>query len=600
MNAKSVYNDRLNYYNKIVKELLKKSNIISQLRLMTFLLGIGLPIIFYIYHRKTISFIILLIFMCIFVGLIILHNDIINKININNIFYNINKDGLKRLRNEWKDFEDSGEDFVDEEHAFSSDLDLFGQNSLFQMINATVTYFGRIKLKKMLVNPNKDVSSIKLRQVAIKELSNKYQWRQNFLAQSLLNKNSMIDPLSLIKWNKEKPLYFNNKIIKYIRFLPIVTISFIIGSLFFKLQNYYWIVCIILQFFILCINVTKISNLLNSVYIHKKSIETYGKLLQLIEEEKFSSKYLKELQQRLKLNQTLPAYHRVKEFSSIMDMLTYRRMQLYIFFDILTLWDYQCVIALENWKIKYGQYFDVWLDVISEIEALSSFAILDFEHPDWTYPVINEDDKCIIAKEVGHPLIFQKIRVNNSIEIKKPNTIALITGSNMSGKSTFLRTIGINLVLAYAGAPVCANIFECYSMEIYTSMRVKDQLEENISSFYAELKRIKKILDSIKKGEKVFFLLDEIFKGTNSKDRLVGAKTLIKFLGEKKALGLISTHDIELGSLEEQKGYFIKNYHFEEYYKDNKICFDYILKKGLSSTFNAIYLMKQIGIEIDN
>ena len=202
------------------------------------------------------------------------------------------------------------------------------------------------------------------------------------------------------------------------------------------------------------------------------------------------------------------------------------------------------------------------------------------------------------AVDLGHPLLSEK-RVYNDVSIKDPSNILLITGSNMSGKSTFLRTIGINLILSYTGAPVCAKAFSASIMEIYTCMRISDNLEESISSFYAELIRIKMIVSASKEGKQIFFLLDEIFKGTNSLDRHTGAKILIKQLQSCGAVGLVSTHDLELGELEKESAEKVKNYHFREYYKNDEIHFDYKLRPGVSTTRNALYLIKMAGLDIN-
>jgi DNA mismatch repair ATPase MutS len=229
------------------------------------------------------------------------------------------------------------------------------------------------------------------------------------------------------------------------------------------------------------------------------------------------------------------------------------------------------------------------------LEALASLSIIAFDNADWAQPEFITDKLAVNASELAHPLL-PKSRVSNDAQLGLPHSILLITGSNMSGKSTYLRTIGLNLVLAYAGAPVCAKSFSCSIMNIYTCMRISDNLEKNISSFYAEIIRIKKIVSAAKKGERVFFLMDEIFKGTNSFDRHLGAETLVNMLSRQNAVGLVSTHDLELGELEEQNPK-VKNYHFLEHYKNNEICFDYRLRPGVSTTRNAIYLMKLAGIE---
>ena len=237
------------------------------------------------------------------------------------------------------------------------------------------------------------------------------------------------------------------------------------------------------------------------------------------------------------------------------------------------------------------------MDTIAELEALSSLAIIHRDYPAWRFPEINAESFGIVAVKMGHPLLGTS--VCNDLAMEKGSGILLITGSNMSGKSTLLRTVGINLVLAYAGAPVFAERFNCSLLRIYTCMRVSDNLGENIYSFYAELLLIKQIVSASNSEGKIFFLLDEIFKGTNSQDRHAGAKALIRQLSKVGAMGLVSTHDLELGDMERESDRRIRNYHFREYYKNDEIHFDYKLRSGISTTRNAMYLIKMAGIDVD-
>jgi len=230
------------------------------------------------------------------------------------------------------------------------------------------------------------------------------------------------------------------------------------------------------------------------------------------------------------------------------------------------------------------------------MESLNSLSTIAYEHSDWAMPIFKGGSPVFVAKNLGHPLLGSN-RIYNDIHIEKSQNVLLITGSNMSGKSTLLRTTGINLVLAYSGAPVCSESFNCTIMDIYTCMRTSDNLEKNISSFYAELLRIKKLVTATEDKAPIFFLLDEIFKGTNSIDRHTGAKILVSKLSTENALGFVSTHDLELGDIENTNRR-VKNYHLEEYYKDDKLYFDYKLRPGVSTTRNALYLMKMAGLEI--
>ena len=302
------------------------------------------------------------------------------------------------------------------------------------------------------------------------------------------------------------------------------------------------------------------------------------------------------LKERLINAEGLKASFQIKKLVKLVNLISDRKNIYYLPINILFLWDYQCLINLQRFKKASGDSLKSWLEVIGEMEALNSLSTIAYEHSDWAMPKFQGGSPIFKAKKLGHPLLGNK-RVYNDVLIERSQNVLLITGSNMSGKSTLLRTTGINLVLAYAGAPVCAEDFCCSIMDIYTCMRTSDNLEKNISSFYAELLRIKKLVSATEKKAPIFFLLDEIFKGTNSIDRHTGATVLVSKLSTENALGFVSTHDLELGEIENTNRR-VKNYHLKEYYKDDKLFFDYKLRPGVSTTRNALYLMKMAGLEI--
>ena len=336
---------------------------------------------------------------------------------------------------------------------------------------------------------------------------------------------------------------------------------------------------------------------LDTISKYSKDIKVYGGMLEVFEKEGFKSPYMKKLLGLLVNRKGSTSYLQIKKLDKINESVANRSYILYILFDIIFLLDYQFMFSLERWREESGKHLKVWFDTIGEVEALSSLSLIRYDNPDWCFPSIEDTACTFLAESMGHPLLGNSCVVNN-LRFPLPSKILLITGSNMSGKSTFLRTAGVNLVLAYAGAPVYAKKFSCSIMDIYTSMRIKDDLEKNISSFYAELLRIKSVVEAVHKGRPIFFLLDEIFKGTNSIDRHTGGKILINKLSAEKVLGLVSTHDLELGELEEENSK-VKNYHFQEHYKNNEIFFDYRLYPGVSTTRNAIFLMKMAGIDFD-
>ncbi|WP_271813882.1 MutS family DNA mismatch repair protein [Clostridium beijerinckii] len=410
--------------------------------------------------------------------------------------------------------------------------------------------------------------------------------------------NKCVNPEELYEWsNARNELYTKKWLILLARLLPCMTVILITLSCFTSLVNFK-LVCVVLpvQLTIFFIDSKSRSAAFEKIYKYKNNINIYFKLLNLIVEKDFNSNHLKQLKNNLLVSKDENAADAVKKLSNIYDKISSRNNALFIIFNILLLWDYQCMIKFEKWRIKSGKDLKKWLNVVGEFEALNSISNIIYDNPEWAMPSISDNNYIIKAEKLGHPLLSKK-RVCNDITIDKNKNILLITGSNMSGKSTFLRTIGINLILSYIGAPVCAKKFGCSLMQIFTCMRTSDNLENNISSFYAEILRIKRIVEEVQENRKVFFILDELFKGTNSIDRHDGATALIKQLGSDGGSGLISTHDLELCDLENTYSK-IKNYHFKEYYLNDELKFDYKIREGASTTRNAIHLIKLAGIRL--
>lgn len=595
---KALYSNRKKHYETLIKKQNETSSFISLLRFVIFASGLGFTIFFYLRPNYFLSLCILIVTSIIFIYLAIKHSKIKhNKIRCS-ILSEINMNSLKRLNNSWKEFSDNGEDFCDENHNYSKDLDIFGDSSLFQWINSCITYLGRKKLKETLSSPIYSIEEIHSRQDALKELSKNIGWTQRFEAEAILSENKNHDPEELFEWVKDQNNFFLKPlVIAIIRILPIITLSIFVLSLFFSQVSYrIGLLGIVLQIILLLIGYKEVTRNLDTVYKYKSTILIYNNLLKHIEKKKFSSQYLVKLKEKLINEDGLTASFQIKKLVNLVNLISDRKNIYYLPIDILTLWDYQCLINLQRFKKASGASLKSWLEVIGEMEALNSLSTIAYEHKDWAMPKFQTTPPIFKAKNLGHPLLGTN-RVYNDIHIEKSQNVLLITGSNMSGKSTLLRTTGINLVLAYAGAPVCAESFCCSIMDIYTCMRTSDNLEKNISSFYAELLRIKTLVSATENKAPIFFLLDEIFKGTNSIDRHTGAKVLVSKLSNENALGFVSTHDLELGEIENTNRR-VKNYHLKEYYKDDKLLFDYKLRPGVSTTRNALYLMKMAGLEI--
>lgn len=593
--AEEFYKDNIKKNSKESNSLSVKVNIIGWSRLVIVLLGIFVD--YFLYRQNKINLLIFAttFFMGIFLALVFYHNNIFEYKKRLELLIDINKKGIKRLEGDFTTFKDNGSEYLDDKHSFINDLDVFGNNSIFQYINSTVTKGGREELVKLLKKEKVlSKSEIKERQEAIRELGEKAAWRQKLIVEGNLKRSKDIDLYSLTKWSKDRESSSPLRIA--------IACTFIIATIFsiylsFKeiIPESFLLLDFMVNFVVIKILSKSMAADLKLFEAIKNSVYIYSKILELIEEENFGSLYLKNLCSNLKNNE-FSCKEEMKKFSNILDWAGNSSYNAYyLILNVLLFSDVFLMRSLEKWRERNGSKLEEWLKVMHEIDALSSISNLSFENEDWTYPVILADNE-IEGANIGHPLLGKKA-VRNTFALRGEQKVSLITGSNMSGKSTFLRTLGVNLVLSYIGAPVCADKFSCGIMDIYTCMRTKDNLEESISSFYAEILRIKILIEACKRGEKIFFLLDEIFKGTNSKDRHTGAIVLIKQLIKYGGVGLVSTHDLELCDLEkERKG--IVNYNFREFYENNKIKFDYILRKGKSGTQNAVHLMKLAGIEI--
>ncbi|MGK0465508.1 MutS-related protein [Clostridium sp.] len=595
---KPLYANEKRHYTYLLKKQNEAISFISLLRFLIFASGLGFTIFFYVRSTYYMCISVISATAIIFVFLAIKHNKLkYNKIRCS-ILCDINENSTKRVNNNWKDFSDSGEDFSDEEHNYTKDLDIFGNNSIFQWINTCITYLGRKNLKDSLSKPQYSVEEIYKRQKAIKELASIVGWRQRFQAEAILSEHKNHNPEKLYGWVKDKNEFFLKSWVRIIvRIIPVITLSLLAASFIFKAVSYkIFLAALVVHIILLVIGYKEISLSLDTVHQYKDTLLIYNKLLMHIEKKTFHSEYLIKLRAKLINTEGITASSQIKKLANLVNLISDRANMYYLPINILLLWDYQCLINLQRFKNESGPFLKTWLEVIGEIEALNSLSIISYENNDWATPKFQSGSPIFKAGNLGHPLLGSS-RVYNDINIAKSQNVLLITGSNMSGKSTLLRTTGINLVLAYAGAPVCGNTFTCSIMDIYTCMRTSDNLEKNISSFYAELLRIKTLVSATENNAPIFFLLDEIFKGTNSIDRHTGATVLVTKLSNENALGFVSTHDLELGDIENTNDK-VKNFHLREYYKDDKLFFDYKLRSGVSTTRNALYLMKMAGLEI--
>lgn len=507
----------------------------------------------------------------------------------------IHQQYLDRISGAWVNFPDMGEDFIDPEHPYSADLDIVGKKSLFQLLNVTHTWHGRQAFAQDLLNPSYDIQELERRQEGIRELSKEIEFSTKIqYPLSKIGSNASI--LKLLEELKDNRQLIPSKGLRvFLRMLPRITMIIFLSALLLKWKWLYGTACLLLFLQAICwiLGILQTNKYLSPITNLPYRLASYSNVLHQLQAKTFSSQKLVEIQSKLAHGDSSAA-QAIKSLGKITDRINVRSQGLvWLLLNILFLWDYQCALSLMAWKERYAQVSESWFLALGEFESLLSLSTLASSCSQVTFPQFTDDKHQFQGKALGHPLIANDTRVSNDFALE--DQIAIISGSNMSGKTTFLRTVGINLILAKAGGLVCAESLTCSPFHPITSMRIADDLKEGISTFYGELKRIKAIIEMAKEEPGTLFLIDEIFRGTNSVDRLYGAKTVISELNRLGVCGFITTHDMELCQLsKEQKR--IVNYSFSEDYQDNRIIFDYQIKKGPSTTTNAKALMKMVGI----
>ena len=591
------------FYEKRVEELEVELQKLKQKKSAFgwFRLGAIIAIIaaFYFLWSLGIGYVIVATLLLLIVFIQLIKADLRNQSRIGHTsrLIKINNDELKFLAGNYLVF-DEGFEHIPKEHSYANDLDIFGRASLFQYLNRTTSEPGSRKLADFLKSPAA-IDVIVERQKAVKELSGKTVWIQNLQSYGNKNKITFSTKNRLEKWMKEPPVFFGFQPWKWLRYLlPAIILTVVTLYIFDEVGDTIFYLSL-LVFAIIAYQIYKyVAPIHEQLSKAADELSTLSESIALIENEKFESPLLKQWQ-AVFVEQNKKTSEDILKVKKILDKLDIRyNMVLSAPLNLLLLWNLQQVLDLEKWKETEQNNFNLWFETLAQFEAVNSFGVLCFNKPNWIFPTIKREYFSIEGTEIGHPLIPHEKRVNNFIDIPDNAELMLVTGSNMAGKSTYLRSIGVNIVLAMAGAPVCAKSFSVSHVQLISSMRITDNLEESTSTFYAELKKLKTIIDKVNAGEKVFILLDEILRGTNSLDRHTGSKALIKQLINKKAAAIIATHDLELATLKEDFSKHILNYHFDVQVSNDELYFDYRLKPGVCNSLNASILMKKIGIEL--
>lgn len=595
MERSEIFEQRKQVFEAAEKKYAKKYAFLSHARTIVFL-SLLVFVVFFANERNGEAVAAVLgIFGTLFFITVKRHNRIAFQRDFKGYLKNINREEMLRLRFDLDGF-DRGDDFVDKDHPYAVDLDVFGHSSLFQLVNRTVTSSGREKLAGYMKKKS-SVELIRAQQEVVRELMDQIEWRQEFQASGMFFKTRQELPEGMAEWagaaSEVKGIRTYSVISHIMRFVAVGAIAAALTG------NIEW-VWVLIPVFINVLLLLKFARSTQNVYQQTgKSyliLKGYDALIRKAETAGFKSKRWQHLTAEFHAGDK-SASSRIGRLGKALEGFDARNGMIYHVLNPVLLLDLYWLFKIERWKTENGRFIFCWFDAVGEIETIASISGFAFAHPDYVFPKIHNLPHRLQAREMGHPLIKPGKRVANEFGFMVERQITLVTGSNMSGKSTFLRTVGINTVMALMGAPVCAREFEISDYDLFTSMRTQDNLVENLSSFYAELTRIKQLLDLLKGGEPVLFMLDELLKGTNSRDRHKGAVALIRQLSRTNASGFISTHDLELSHLENEIEQ-VKNYSFESELAGDELVFDYKLRRGATESYNASILMEKIGIRM--
>ena len=594
MKPDEYYQKQIDHYTARLKQIKKRRNLITLAKLLTF--GYMIFLIYLLINHSTqpllllgIGAILVFIFLTLWDSQIIYRQHLIEELlRINTLESDYLAGNFSAL--------DQGERFNDPAHPYAHDLDLFGEDSLFQHLNRTVTFSGTQKLVSWLLSLSKDPEVIHSRQQAAEELCAEPEWCQHFRAAGALHPTQALDAVILRSGPTESPFFSKHSTVRLILWIAntIVIVSWAVTS-FTPLPFSISLVLSLLQLSALALYIKKINAYHQRLNLFLKTISNYLPLVRLIHDQSFRSPYLQKIRHSLFTpeSNSLQALTQLHRIQNSLD----QRGNIVIAFILngLYLKDFHTLLRLDHWRKKYGPDIETWTDVLSEADALISMANYRFNHPAYCLPVICQD-RLLDTEEIGHPLLKSERNVTNDFSIRSLHQIAIVTGANMAGKSTFLRTIGVNLILAQSGNVVCSRYFAFQPMTLFTSMRTTDSLSKDTSYFHAELLRLQQLVNIAQQEDKVFIILDEMLKGTNSVDKLNGSLAFLKRILSYPISGLVATHDLALGELADDFPEHFFNVCFEIVHSGSQITYDYKLHPGISSNMNASILLKQMGL----
>jgi MutS domain V len=510
----------------------------------------------------------------------------------------LNERGIARLEGRWHDFPEKGERYLSQDHLYAADLDVFGQGSLFQLLDETATRAGEERLASWLSAPASR-ATVRERQEAARELSPLLDFRHALLVESRLVAKEKADPAPFVRWAEGGPYLQSIRWARPLAWLlpPVTVLLFVLGRMDVVPRPLFW-AGVFLLLGVVGATRKPLTEMYERISMGERGFVRFGETFATVERQPLRAPLLRRVLGPLQPGDGDSVSARLGRFSRLFSYAEARQSnQLHALLNLLTLWDLHFLFALERWRRENGRYVRGWFEALAELEALSSLAGFAHDRPDAAFPELLEAGPRLEATGLGHPLLEHPVR--NDISLPGPRSALLVTGSNMSGKTTLLRAIGTNAVLALAGAPVCASSLRLSELQVLTSMRVQDSLERGVSYFYAEVQRIRAVLDAARAHRgSTLFLLDELLLGTNTRERQIASREILRLLLETDAIGAVTTHDLSLASIAEEPWARVRNVHFRDRLENGRMTFDYRMRDGVVDTSNALRVLAEAGVPI--
>jgi hypothetical protein len=596
----AIYRSRADAFSAEATSLSRRFNRVANLRLVAFV-ATAACVIWGLAQGEAAAVGLGLVLGAIFVGLVGFHRQLGSQRSRASGLRDVNSESIERLARRWETIPLRHRVTADPRHPYAADLDLFGRASLLHLLDTTRTWMGQRTLTHWLLQAAAP-DDVHARQIAVAELVPKLDLRQELQVSAGPEDTPRSDPEPLLTWAESESQRLPRGLVWVARISPVLLGVSALVQLSGRLSWPVWLVFLFVNIVVWQAFGQRAYATLSRIGDQELALRQYAAGFRLLSTAAFEAPRLAALQRALHANGRSAAEH-IQALERIARCVIPRSALVYWVIQIICLWDVHVQAALDDWQATVGPALREWLEALGEIEALAALAALAHAHPGWAMPEIDSTACRVDAQQAGHPLLAPATRVDNDVLLGPAGTFVLVTGSNMAGKSTYLRTIGTNIVLAQAGGPVCARAFRMPHLELCTSMRVVDSLERGVSTFLAEVMRLKQVVDVVRQTadeRTVCYLLDEILQGTNSAERQIAVRQVLRFLLTRRAIGAVSTHDLALADLPEF-GERAQLVHFQETLSDTPegpiMSFGYQLQPGLATSTNALRLVAMLGLD---